>query len=464
MWLLAAIALTTGVLDIQAEYGATVSVDRQPRGVAPVGPVAVAPGLHLVEVWRRGALPWTRLVFVAAGDRVVLRVGPLHAPPAAAPSASARPGAPAPPAWRIAATAGLALASADEGQDLDLVQRWHVTSERPFGPRSRVAFSVLGRTDVAGSTRLLRRRPTDRDLTLVEAAVGGALGPVEASAGRLLGQGPAQTLLVLDGGRAEVPVGPLTLAGLAGVRADPGSARPADPATAGLGLRLGDGPWAAGVAATYQARPHLEATARGGADAWRADARATLVGAGELLQTRADVALPPAGLSAHHRYVGRARSPFTDLRPDLGVVRALAPGHEVGATLDATTVRADLAARLADHRALLGLVGARRDPLGVELSGYLADGGPVRGRLLLALDATGHLGATRLRARVGLGALDVEADTRVRRVLPEGAGDVEVPLAAGLSLAASAGLQAVHPTILPGGGPLATARLELRLR
>jgi len=59
-----------GMVKVDAPSGATISIDGKPVGVAPLAPIAVAPGAHFVAVTERGHAPYTRDVKLGRGESV----------------------------------------------------------------------------------------------------------------------------------------------------------------------------------------------------------------------------------------------------------------------------------------------------------------------------------------------------------------------------------------------------------
>lgn len=471
--------LATGVLEITADFGATIAVDRQPRGIAPLPPLTLTAGLHLVEVWRHGQLPWSRVVFVQPGGRLRLVVQL----PTATPKTSVKSvGSEAPPPWTVTATAGVRVAHLGAHTDLDLDQHWHIEAHAPFGAATTAALTVGAATDLAGRGRLLRRvGPANTTVTrLWEARVGYAPGPAQLAAGRLLLSGPAGVLLVLDGGQGAVDLGGgFTASARAGRRADP-LAQATEGAAGGAGLSIERPLWSTAVEHLFHEVHHLDLRADGHQGSWAAGGRLSLTEDGlHELRTRLQRAGELA-IAARHTYRGAATSPFTDPLPGPTLLPPPGPReHRAALRLATSYLSGEVAVRLPEAapsarqpRWIQGDFQGHRGWLGAALSGLVADVGPPKPEAALqayarfTLQATLRRGPVRLQAEGGLSALDLRASdgSRQTRALPEAGLVAELALAQGLSIALRGGAQAVHPTWLPGGGPLWTGGLEVRLR
>lgn len=137
-------------------------VDKRPVGLAPVSPLKVRAGLHLVEVLVRGRAPQVTTVFVPPGGEVEVTVRLARKAAGAPVAAQEAPGGPIAatprgPIWRLSGAAALTAAALEAGQggegaqDLDLNQRWRLEAQRLLGPEVSGSLQVRSFTDIDAS-------------------------------------------------------------------------------------------------------------------------------------------------------------------------------------------------------------------------------------------------------------------------------------------------------------------------
>ncbi len=453
MWLLL-LGVSVGSLHVRCpHYGATVLVDRRPVGRAPLAPLEVAAGLHLVEVRAESRIRWRRLVFVAPGSTVAVDAGWQR-------ETARRPDARAPalePAYDLSGRVGLEGATLGEGHDLDATYRWRLEGARVATNAVSTAVEIRGRGDVAGGPVLAGGQTadlTDSTLRLEEARLRYHGGRWRADAGRMYAQGPGVRAFAFDGARARARLSELRLA-------------------LGTGRRAFDGGWLAhaGVAWAEHARVSV----------WYADTvHADLGGVLPLapFSLRADGRTVGAALAdggARLQWSGRrdeawaearvrrgVRGPFEPSVPPLSWRRDVA-GYEGRAggrwgSLEASARGWEGETRsLTSRLSWLGPLG-----LGASLEGLMVDGDPLlAGRAGGGVDARWRAARWRLGARAGatwLRALDRD------RWLPEASFEATFAVSGSLSVGARAVVAAVHPEVHPEGGPLAYGLLEAQLR
>lgn len=465
--------LSFGILEVQTpHYGATLSVDREPRGLAPLPPLSISPGLHLVEVHLRGHPSWSRLVFVPPGERVVLVV---HLAATVDEKNEVNSTLYAPPAWRLQGRAGLLTTHLDRGE-ADLDQRWHLDAHEPLGASTRLQLEVAANTLLSEHGRFVREagrtvRLAPDGTRLLQAHLDGRAGPVHLSAGRLRLADPSDPL-GLDGLAAELPVTDRwTLSARGGHRIEPWDLTSRG-AAGGVGLRH-EAPGGSGeISHVFNDIHYLDARASLRLPSWTPTAQVTTAGR-NLMATRLTLHHPT--VEASHTY--RAR--LFNTPP--AIIELLPPDrpHEHRVDLGVTAAGLDtrlhlrLPAHPSAHQPRVvrgGLTAPLPEGLGIALHALLADSGPPSGTP--ALTAHAHLGLTtrhnphplRIETSAGLGALELReaAGTRATHLRPEGRLSLEVELIDTLALAVEAETRPVHPTW--SSNPLFVGVLELRLR
>jgi hypothetical protein len=487
--------LSTGVLEVTTpHYGATLSIDRTPRGTTPLPPLTLPAGLHLVELHLRGRPSWSRLVFLPPGERVVLEVRL----PEKVEETTDKSSPYVPPPWILSGQVGVSATRLAAARDLDLDQRWFLAAREPLGAGTRLQVDASAATDLAGDGAFLRdgaspyfpplwlRQPLgpraqDRRggtrIALDEARLEARPGPLRLAAGRLALTGPDRQPLGIDGVQAHLPLAErFTLRALGGRRFDPLD-HPGLGAGGGLGLRVDTKAAFAGLDHFFNEVHHIDAQVGWSDATWSLAAQATTAEA-ELMATRLDLRWrgPVHGALGHH-YQGEL---FTRPADFIGLLPPDASHeHRLDLILEAEGLRGHLASRLPRQassrqpRVLQGEFAARTPirGLGVALTTLLADA-PRDGQP--ALNAHAHLAATthhhpgpvRLATEVGLAALDLRdpGGRRATRLLPQGHLGLEVDLIDDLALALEGRVGAVHPMWAADGGPLVTGLLALRLR
>ncbi len=466
-----------GVLEVRSpDYGATVSIDRRPVGKVPLAPVAVSAGLHRVEVRAVDRPAWRRTVLVAPGARVVLPVELPPAPPSPPPALAAEERA-APPT--LQGYVGLRWAHDGGAGDLDLAQRWRLTVAP--APRWAAAVAVGARTDLAGDAPELqgaRWRAADDRVRVLEATLGHAQGDAQIVGGRQLGRGPGGRAYRFDGLRGRSADGAQVEAHL-GRRAEPLGATPGAAELGGARVAVERPAWRAEGAYLFHGAHHLDADL-----AWRPRPLQLAAGAwlagGALVEGRGAADARLGAWTA--RLTGRLHrpppTPFDllariGLLPDEDAARWIEGRVGLRWAADAWEAAVDGGVREradgwrrwdASGRATRRL---SRGEVGVRGTGLWGEGRPPdapapRSAVRGAAEAAWRVG--RLRWAVSGGAARVDPTGGAAAVLPEGALRLDLALAVALTLRLDAGVAAVHPTWLAGGGPLLHGGLAVVLR
>ncbi len=200
-------------------YGGLVAVDRRDVGHVPLGPVAVSPGFHLVEIGCRGAPRAVRLVYVAPGATETVTFPAAVVPRPAVPP---EPPSPAPrgrtdePAFALVGQAALAAETTrpPTPDRLAVEQVWFGR----YGPPGEAAWWVASRLDA--------RHPVDgtggtsaRERWAVRSLEGatGRSGGWRGRAGRRVRVMAWRTPGHLDGAGVEVRRGPFAADAAAGL-------------------------------------------------------------------------------------------------------------------------------------------------------------------------------------------------------------------------------------------------------
>lgn len=486
-----------GVLAVTGlDYGAEVVVDRRPVGHIPLDPVAVAAGLHLIEVLRDGRPVWSRVVFVPPGGVVQVTVALPPRPGGGRTLGELRSGRVeprAPPArYRLSGSAAVEGGAVGSRWDLDVAQRWRLDADGPAGISAAVEVQAVG--DLAGGDPALLRavhRASDAPIRVDEARLRWRGEALDARVGRLIEPGPGGRLFALDGGRLDGRWGALRVHARGGRRWALIGPQPEDAGVVGGGLALGDGALGGALDAVWHGRLHVDGAvfARGALGGLRLRGR-TIGESPAEAALRLDAPTGPAwldGLWVEGGWRGAARGPFEPLDWPLGVAALPSPA---GARLDGA-----LRVRLGDVRGVVGagvfdgagpasaarpdrwrldagLGFARRD-WGVDghLAALGADVGPdptavaLGGRKSARFQAQMTLDRVRLVGSGGLEHLILRGPTgEVRRWLPVGGLAAAVALTGELEAFAEAEVSAAHPTLHPAGGPIAGGRIGVRLR
>lgn len=460
------LALRTGTLVVQTpHYGATVSVDRRPIGTAPVDPLRLSIGWHLVEVFARARPAWSRLIFIAPGQTVTVNVQ-LAALPVRRASQPADPAQPD-PRWTLTGRAGLIGARRGDDASLALQHRARLGGTEVLGKHTRLSLAIFGESRVAGQGAELLRRIQPREasrLRIDEAMVAWR----DLRGGRLLLTGPAHSLLVLDGLDGALRLGAHRVGARLGWQGAPVGMRPDDP-VGGLRWRVQHDRGSGGLRWLYHQKHHVEADGQARIETVQLMARGSMVGR-RLHRAQIDARRGPVRLGYGAR--GAGRSALID--PTMGLLRRdPRPWHGPRAGLDGAwrAWRSDLAAQwrrttLGDRWLLRGGVDRRVIAwrLGVRLSGLSAHGQPIAQPIELQRQWRGAVTA-RWGRRIDLaGGAVWQATQAGRRWLPEANLRLDWPLVGALSLDVALSVQAVDPAVLPGRGVLTWGRLGVRLR
>jgi hypothetical protein len=456
----------TGTLVVDTpHYGATISVDRRPVGTAPIDPLTLATGWHLVEVFARKRPPWSRLIFVAPGKTVRLQVRLAAAPKRRQPKQDAP--AQATPAWTLTGRAGFIGARRGDDASLALQQRARLGGTDVLGKSTRLSLAIFGESRLTGrGDELLRRvRPqTPSRLRVDEAMVSWR----SLRAGRLLLTGPASALLVLDGVEGALTWGAHRFTARGGLRGAPVGERP-DAPVGGLDWQVRGDRGQIGLSWLHHGHHHSEASGQLRWRTLRLSGRTSLVDA---TLHRADLQVRRGGVQLSYRARGSARSDLIDPVAPL-LARDPRPWHGPQVMLDGAWQdwqgdiavdwqRGALGDRWRSVAALNRRVAAWN--LGFRASGLGSRGPRVHRPTELHHQWRGALTARWTRRLDTHAGLVWQATNSGRVWLPEAGARLDWPLMGALSLTAEIAAQAMDPAVLPGEGLLTMGQLGLRLR